>query len=158
ARVVRDGHVLPDLDAAAVVEVHAAVDQRALADLQAPDVEEADAALQRGALGDVVAAEAIQRRAQPKRQENMDGIDRRKSEEVQLVGGVARHGQPGILWGATYNCGFASRTARTMDTTPSAQDDNQLIAERREKLAAIRKQGVAFPNDFKPKDRAADVI
>jgi lysyl-tRNA synthetase class 2 len=34
------------------------------------------------------------------------------------------------------------------------QDDNQLIAERREKLAAIRKQGVAFPNDFKPKDHA----
>jgi len=38
------------------------------------------------------------------------------------------------------------------------QDDNQLIAERREKLAAIRKQGVAFPNDFKPKDQAADLI
>jgi lysyl-tRNA synthetase class 2 len=45
-----------------------------------------------------------------------------------------------------------------MDTTPSPQDDNQLIAERREKLAAIRKQGVAFPNDFKPRDRAADLI
>ena len=43
-----------------------------------------------------------------------------------------------------------------MDTpaTPAA-DDNQLIAERREKLAAIRRQGVAFPNDFKPKDHAA---
>ncbi|MBW8831304.1 MAG: lysine--tRNA ligase [Burkholderiales bacterium] len=37
------------------------------------------------------------------------------------------------------------------------QDDNQLIAERREKLAAIRKQGVAFPNDFKPKNHAADL-
>lgn len=37
------------------------------------------------------------------------------------------------------------------------QDDNQLIAERREKLAAIRKQGVAFPNDFKPKDHAAEL-
>ncbi|MET0332870.1 MAG: lysine--tRNA ligase [Rhizobacter sp.] len=37
------------------------------------------------------------------------------------------------------------------------QDDNQLIAERREKLAAIRKQGVAFPNDFKPKDHALDL-
>jgi lysyl-tRNA synthetase class 2 len=44
-----------------------------------------------------------------------------------------------------------------MDTT-QPQDDNQLIAERREKLAAIRRQGVAFPNDFKPKDRAADLV
>jgi lysyl-tRNA synthetase, class II len=39
-------------------------------------------------------------------------------------------------------------------------DDNQLIAERREKLAAIRQHakataGAAFPNDFKPKDHAA---
>ncbi len=37
------------------------------------------------------------------------------------------------------------------------KDDNQLIAERREKLAAIRKQGVAFPNDFKPKHHAAEL-
>jgi lysyl-tRNA synthetase class 2 len=36
-------------------------------------------------------------------------------------------------------------------------DDNKLIAERREKLAAIRKQGVAFPNDFKPKDHALEL-
>ncbi|TBR39535.1 MULTISPECIES: lysine--tRNA ligase [Dyella] len=28
-------------------------------------------------------------------------------------------------------------------------DENRLIAERREKLSALRKQGVAFPNDFK---------
>ncbi|MFN7725464.1 MAG: lysine--tRNA ligase [Rubrivivax sp.] len=34
-------------------------------------------------------------------------------------------------------------------------EDNQLIAERREKLAALRTQGVAFPNDFKPKHHAA---
>lgn len=34
-------------------------------------------------------------------------------------------------------------------------DDNQLIAERREKLTAIRAQGVAFPNDFKPTHQAA---
>ena len=34
-------------------------------------------------------------------------------------------------------------------------DTNKLVAERREKLAAIRAQGVAFPNDFKPADRAA---
>ncbi|PXW93537.1 lysyl-tRNA synthetase class II [Sphaerotilus hippei] len=38
-----------------------------------------------------------------------------------------------------------------------AVDDNQLMAERREKLAAIRTQGVAFPNDFKPRDHAVDL-
>ncbi|HEY9027759.1 MAG TPA: OB-fold nucleic acid binding domain-containing protein, partial [Burkholderiaceae bacterium] len=45
-----------------------------------------------------------------------------------------------------------------MDTTtpPPPTDENKLIAERREKLAAIRAQGgVAFPNDFKPEHRAA---
>ncbi len=36
-------------------------------------------------------------------------------------------------------------------------DDNQLIKERREKLAAIRAAGVAFPNDFKPRHHAADL-
>lgn len=36
-------------------------------------------------------------------------------------------------------------------------DENQLIAERREKLAALRRQGVAFPNDFKPRHHAADL-
>jgi len=34
------------------------------------------------------------------------------------------------------------------DTLP-AVDENKLIAERREKLAALREQGIAFPNDFK---------
>jgi lysyl-tRNA synthetase class 2 len=33
-------------------------------------------------------------------------------------------------------------------------DENRLIAERRAKLAALRTQGVAFPNDFVPADRA----
>ncbi|PWQ98888.1 lysine--tRNA ligase [Leucothrix arctica] len=36
-------------------------------------------------------------------------------------------------------------------------DENQLITLRREKLAAIREQGVAFPNDFKPENNAADL-
>jgi lysyl-tRNA synthetase, class II len=41
---------------------------------------------------------------------------------------------------------------------PAVSDDNnQLIAERREKLAAIRTRGVAFPNDFKPTHQAADL-
>ena len=42
--------------------------------------------------------------------------------------------------------------------TPVPADDNQLIAERREKLSQIRAQGVAFPNDFKPRDHAADLL
>jgi lysyl-tRNA synthetase class 2 len=39
----------------------------------------------------------------------------------------------------------------------SADDTNQLIAERREKLAVLRVAGVAFPNDFKPSHHAADL-
>ncbi len=40
-------------------------------------------------------------------------------------------------------------------TPPAPQDENQLIAERRDKLRALREaqaqgKGVAFPNDFKP--------
>jgi lysyl-tRNA synthetase, class II len=43
-----------------------------------------------------------------------------------------------------------------------AADENQLIAERRDKLKAIREaqrqgKGVAFPNDFKPGHRAGDL-
>ncbi len=41
---------------------------------------------------------------------------------------------------------------------PVVGDDNQLIAERREKLAAIRREGVAFPNDFKPAQCAAELL
>jgi lysyl-tRNA synthetase, class II len=47
-----------------------------------------------------------------------------------------------------------------MSTPPLQEapaDENQLIAERREKLRAIRAQGVAFPNDFKPTHHAADL-
>jgi lysyl-tRNA synthetase class 2 len=40
---------------------------------------------------------------------------------------------------------------------PPPTDDNQLIAERREKLAALRAQGVAFPNDFKPSHQAGEL-
>lgn len=36
-------------------------------------------------------------------------------------------------------------------------DENHLIAERRAKLAALREQGVAFPNDFRRKDFAGDL-
>ena len=49
-------------------------------------------------------------------------------------------------------------TAFTPPVTPTpAADDNQLIAERREKLKALRETGVAFPNDFKPLHQAADL-
>ncbi len=41
--------------------------------------------------------------------------------------------------------------------SPPTVDENALIAERREKLAAIRTRGIAFPNDFKPKHRAAEL-
>src|SRR6186713_2901756 len=45
---------------------------------------------------------------------------------------------------------------------PLPLDENQLIAERREKLAVLRQKAAAageavFPNDFKPKDKAADL-
>ncbi|MEW9570312.1 lysine--tRNA ligase [Rhodanobacter sp. Si-c] len=38
--------------------------------------------------------------------------------------------------------------SETTDTQPIV-DENKLIAERREKLTALRGQGIAFPNDFK---------
>jgi lysyl-tRNA synthetase class 2 len=36
-------------------------------------------------------------------------------------------------------------------------DENHIIAERREKLAQLRKNGVAFPNDFVPTHHASDL-
>jgi len=42
----------------------------------------------------------------------------------------------------------------TEPTPAPALDENQIIAERRAKLAAIREQGVAFPNDFERHDYA----
>jgi lysyl-tRNA synthetase class 2 len=49
------------------------------------------------------------------------------------------------------------------ETTLPPQDENKLIAERREKLKALRQRqaeggSVAFPNDFKPSHRAADLF
>jgi len=45
------------------------------------------------------------------------------------------------------------------DTPATAQpvDENSIIAERRTKLGAIRAQGIAFPNDFRPANKAADL-
>ncbi|MGH1360935.1 MAG: lysine--tRNA ligase [Burkholderiaceae bacterium] len=49
----------------------------------------------------------------------------------------------------------------TNDATPDsppAADENQIIAERRAKLTALRADGQAFPNDFRPANSAADVL
>jgi lysyl-tRNA synthetase class 2 len=44
------------------------------------------------------------------------------------------------------------------DTTPELPiDENQLIAERRGKLHALREQGIAYPNDFTRADYAQDL-
>ena len=43
----------------------------------------------------------------------------------------------------------------TDETIP--QDENRLIAERRDKLRALRGQGIAFPNDFHPDAFAGDL-
>ena len=53
-------------------------------------------------------------------------------------------------------------TSSAADNT-APQDENKLIAERREKLKALRESakasgGVAFPNDFKPADRALPLV
>src|SRR5580658_156748 len=34
-------------------------------------------------------------------------------------------------------------------------DENSIIAERRAKLATLRSEGIAFPNDFRPQHKAA---
>ena len=46
----------------------------------------------------------------------------------------------------------------TTEHSPAAFDDNQLMAERRDKLQAIRRQGIAFPNDIKPEHQAAQLF
>jgi lysyl-tRNA synthetase class 2 len=48
-------------------------------------------------------------------------------------------------------------TENQEQSTPLAADENKIMAERRAKLAAIREQGVAFPNDFRPTHKAADL-
>ncbi len=44
-----------------------------------------------------------------------------------------------------------------MADQPTPQDENQIIAERRAKLAELRARGVAFPNDFRREHLAADL-
>jgi len=45
----------------------------------------------------------------------------------------------------------------TEPTTPATQDENQIITERRAKLTALRKAGIAFPNDFERKNLSGDL-
>lgn len=40
---------------------------------------------------------------------------------------------------------------------PPVTDENRLIAERRGKLARLRAEGIAYPNDFRPDSRAAEL-
>ncbi len=52
-----------------------------------------------------------------------------------------------------------SQVQNSVQNTAPVADENQLIAERRDKLKNLRAaQAVAFPNDFKPADRAADLL
>ncbi len=46
----------------------------------------------------------------------------------------------------------------TPDSSLAPTDENHIIAERRGKLAALRAAGNAFPNDFRRKDLAADLV
>ncbi len=46
-------------------------------------------------------------------------------------------------------------TEPTQTSATPEPDENQIIAERREKLRALREQGIAFPNDFRPTHQAA---
>ena len=48
-------------------------------------------------------------------------------------------------------------TQTTPPISPVPQDENQIVTERRAKLAAIREQGIAFPNDFERKNLAGDL-
>ncbi len=45
----------------------------------------------------------------------------------------------------------------TQPINPVQQDENQIITERRAKLAALRQTGVAFPNDFERKHLAGEL-
>src|SRR6478735_12076927 len=50
-----------------------------------------------------------------------------------------------------------SRKTMMTDPTSPPSDENQIIAERRGKLAALRAKGQAYPNDFRRDALAADL-
>src|SRR5262249_17825574 len=49
------------------------------------------------------------------------------------------------------------QAGRVMGNPPESQDENQIIAERRARLAELRKSGAAFPNDFHREHLAAEL-
>ena len=50
-----------------------------------------------------------------------------------------------------------NNTSDNPPEVPITTDMNTVMAERRHKLAAIREKGIAFPNDFRPQHKAADL-
>ena len=65
-----------------------------------------------------------------------------------------------VALGQTYNTCLMSEKTPSIETATPVVDENQLIAERRDKLKALRERhraggAVPFPNDFKPEHRAA---
>jgi len=48
-------------------------------------------------------------------------------------------------------------TESTLPTADASVDENKIIAERREKLRALRESGIAYPNDFRPTHHAGDL-
>ncbi|HET6545551.1 MAG TPA: lysine--tRNA ligase [Rhodanobacteraceae bacterium] len=66
--------------------------------------------------------------------------------------------EPGKPANQSGNAAEAEPAARPGETNEaSAADENKLIAERREKLRALRAGGIAFPNDFRPDAFAGDL-
>jgi lysyl-tRNA synthetase class 2 len=50
-----------------------------------------------------------------------------------------------------------SKQNQNNNTGGTAQDENRLIAERREKLHALKAEAIAYPNDFRPNTNAAEL-
>jgi len=57
----------------------------------------------------------------------------------------------------THNMASSAEVAADVAANTPDIEDNQIVAERREKLKALREQGVAYPNDFRPQHRAAEL-
>ena len=58
---------------------------------------------------------------------------------------------------STVQRALAATEPSMSEVTDTLPDENKLIAERREKLTALRGQGIAFPNDFKVDSFAGDL-
>lgn len=51
---------------------------------------------------------------------------------------------------------MTTQTRKNEPATP-LQDENSIMAERRAKLAVLRQEGIAYPNDFHPTHKAASL-